>query len=154
MQGREGCVTPPPPLGCSPRRLEWVPCVCCWKQAGSWQRFVPLHLTYGAARSVQPFLGSLGAPGSEEELGFGTFPCKFGDEVLPLFGRAPLLLPIIVIFMKKGHTTSSSCSVPCWENELLCFFGRARPKAQAGIWAPCSVWTAVQAAASGKAPGH
>ena len=66
-----------------------------------------------AARSVQPFLGSLGAPGLEEELSFGMVPWEFRDEASPSFWVSSLAPSYSSYFYKKGHTTSSCLPAPC-----------------------------------------
>jgi len=96
-----------------------------------------------AARSEQPFLGSLGYTGLEEELCFGTFPREFGGEVSVSFRESSFAPSSNNYSYEKGHTMSSCLSAPCRGNELLFSLGRVRPKASVGIWAASSVWTAV-----------
>lgn len=74
-----------------------------------------------AARSVQSFLGSLGAPGLEEEVGFSTFPWEFGDEASPSFGESSLAASCSSYFYKKGHTMSSCLHAPCREKMSFYF---------------------------------
>lgn len=74
-----------------------------------------------AARSVQPFLGSLGVPGLEEEVGFSIFPWEFGDEASPSFRESSLAASCSSYFYKKGHTTSSCLHAPCREKMSFYF---------------------------------
>lgn len=86
--------------------LEWVLCVWSWKQAGSWQRFVPLHLMNRFVSALQQdqcslSLGVLGPLAWRRRWASAHSPGSSETRHLPLFGRAPLLLAVVVIFIKK-----------------------------------------------------
>lgn len=138
--------------------LEWVLCVWSWKQAGSWQRFVPLHLMYRFLSALQQdqcslSLGVLGPLAWRRRWASARSPGSSEMRHLPLLGRAPLLLAVVVIFIKKV-TQCLPAFMHLVEKKMSFYFslGEWDPKPGQGSGLHVPFGPQCQAAASGKAP--